>query len=292
MGGPLFQSPPTTFYQPDGSTIHSTTSTTLDIMHTALPPAALQAHVVPTLVTPLISIGQLCNYGCNAYFTNRRAYIIYNDNVIMTGYRSNIDGLWRINLPDRTTAILQGKSVLDNKLWRTRNSTCNALVPQGYTTAQRVAYLHACMGSPALSTFLSALDAGFLDSVPLKAWQVRKFPPNSEAMWKGHLDLSRANQRSTKPSRALFLGVISNLKADLDINHRPGRIYSDITGKFIIPSSQGNNYLLVVYDYDSNFIFAEPMANRNSETILKTYQPIHDAIVASGATPVIHITDN
>jgi hypothetical protein len=30
-----------------------------------------------------------------------------------------------------------------------------------------------------------------------------------------------------------------------------GQIHSDQTGKFIVASSAGNNYILVVYDYDS-----------------------------------------
>jgi hypothetical protein len=38
-----------------------------------------------------------------------------------------------------------------------------------------------------------------------------------------------------------------------------GQIFSDPTGRFLTPSSKGNSYLLVVYDYDSNMIFAEPM---------------------------------
>jgi hypothetical protein len=33
----------------------------------------------------------------------------------------------------------------------------------------------------------------------------------------------------------------------------------DQTARFVIPSSTGNNQLLVAYDYDSNSIHAEPM---------------------------------
>ncbi|MCK7513582.1 MAG: hypothetical protein MZV70_62545 [Desulfobacterales bacterium] len=31
-----------------------------------------------------------------------------------------------------------------------------------------------------------------------------------------------------------------------------GQVYTDQTGRFITPSSNGNNYLLILYDYDSN----------------------------------------
>jgi hypothetical protein len=39
------------------------------------------------------------------------------------------------------------------------------------------------------------------------------------------------------------------------------KIYSDPTARFITPSSSGNNYMLVVYDYNINYIHAEPMQN-------------------------------
>ena len=53
-----------------------------------------------------------------------------------------------------------------------------------------------------------------------------------------------------------------------------GKVYSDPTGKFIQPSTQGNKYILVYYDYDSNHIFAEPMQNRTKESQMKAYKTI------------------
>jgi hypothetical protein len=38
-----------------------------------------------------------------------------------------------------------------------------------------------------------------------------------------------------------------------------GQIYTDQTGRFVTPSSTGHNYLLVLYDFDSNAILAEPI---------------------------------
>jgi len=76
------------------------------------------------------------------------------------------------------------------------------------------------------------------------------------------------------------------------VPHRPGTIYSDPTGKFITQSSQGNNYILVVFDTDSNYIFAEPMPSRTSNQILKAYDKIQSTLVARGMTPHLHIMDN
>jgi hypothetical protein len=45
---------------------------------------------------------------------------------------------------------------------------------------------------------------------------------------------------------------------------------------FLVPSISGNQYLLVLYDYDSNFIHAKPMKNRTKEMILAAY---HHALI-------------
>jgi hypothetical protein len=54
-----------------------------------------------------------------------------------------------------------------------------------------------------------------------------------------------------------------------------GQIYTDQTGKFIAPSSNGNNDLMIVYDYDSNHIFAKPFKTRSATCILAAYQTVH-----------------
>eukprot|EP00543_Licmophora_paradoxa_P007200 CAMPEP_0202442320 /NCGR_PEP_ID=MMETSP1360-20130828/1777_1 /ASSEMBLY_ACC=CAM_ASM_000848 /TAXON_ID=515479 /ORGANISM="Licmophora paradoxa, Strain CCMP2313" /LENGTH=61 /DNA_ID=CAMNT_0049057657 /DNA_START=43 /DNA_END=225 /DNA_ORIENTATION=+ len=54
-----------------------------------------------------------------------------------------------------------------------------------------------------------------------------------------------------------------------------GQIYTDQTGKFITPSSNGNQYLMILYDYDSNAILAQPMKNRTAKTILEAYKKLH-----------------
>jgi len=114
-------------------------------------------------------------------------------------------------------------------------------------------------------------------------------------MHKGHLDQTQSNVRSTKQNRQrshdLFVGIIEDMATDTTL-HRQGTIYSDPTGKFIISSSQGNNYILVVFDGDSNYIFAEPIPSRSSEQILRAYTKIHDLLTSRGIDPKMHICDN
>jgi hypothetical protein len=65
--------------------------------------------------------------------------------------------------------------------------------------AQLVAFAHATMFSPALSTLGLALNKGYLTNFPgLTAKTLRKYPPQSFPMVKGHLDQTRKNQAKTK----------------------------------------------------------------------------------------------
>jgi hypothetical protein len=57
------------------------------------------------------------------------------------------------------------------------------------TTADLVAYVNATLFSPALSTWCAAINTGRLTTFPdVTAEQVRRYPFQSSAMIKGHLD--------------------------------------------------------------------------------------------------------
>eukprot|EP00957_Ditylum_brightwellii_P026572 2009376-Ditylum_brightwellii.AAC.1 len=51
-----------------------------------------------------------------------------------------------------------------------------------------------------------------------------------------------------------------------------GAIYSNITGKFPYPSCKGHQYIMVMYDWDSNSILGEPMKNKTKEEIVRAIQ--------------------
>ena len=48
----------------------------------------IEGHVLPdSKSVSLLSIGQLCDNGCNAYFTKNIIYIIHNNTIILEGHR-------------------------------------------------------------------------------------------------------------------------------------------------------------------------------------------------------------
>ena len=150
----------------------------------------------------------------------------------------------------------------------------------------------------------------------LTAQSLTKHPPASVAMIKGHLNQARNNQRSsTKAIPTPAPPDVPILTTD-DTSHDPfpssepgnarthhcdasvfapatGQIYSDQTGKFVVASSAGNNYLMVVCNYDSNAILVAPMRSRTGPSILATlFQSIHARLVAAGLRPQLQRLDN
>jgi len=115
-----------------------------DLNCPTLPPAACHGHVVPQLATqPLLSIGQLCNAGCNVAFTASTVTISHDNNVILTGSHTPKTKLWHVNIqPAHQHAT---------------NAATSAASP-----ANLVAFAHVAMFSPAISTLAEALRCGHL----------------------------------------------------------------------------------------------------------------------------------
>jgi hypothetical protein len=125
------------------------------------------------------------------------------------------------------------------------------------TPADIVAFMHAALFSPAISTLTQAIDKGYIHHFPgLTAQTIRRHPPFSTATVKGHQDQIRKNVRSTKtqaepvPSDPCTDAFPSdNPQGDrthycyTDVHEITGQIFTDQTGKFVLPSSNGNKYL-------------------------------------------------
>ena len=124
---------PITIRNPNGSTMRSTHLAELPIPH--LPMAARRAHIVPELRShSLLSIGTLCDAGCEVKLTTTTVTVIHNDATIMTGTRIP-PGLWQFRIPSPPSTESEANSTI------------------GYpNAAELVAYSHAALFSPALST--------------------------------------------------------------------------------------------------------------------------------------------
>lgn len=277
---------------PNGKTITSTHTGELPLPN--LPMAARKAHLFPELSQhSLISVAQLADAGCSTIFDSSCVQVHHNGNIILTGSRTS-NGLWSIDFQQSqdSSSDRQANSIIESS-----------------SQEQLIQYLHATCFSPSPSTWIRAINAGHFSSWPnLTTENVRKYLQPSIATSKGHMDQRRKNIQSTKAS------TISPANDDDDFTAHPtctdgkrshfvyaallevptvtGKIYSDLTGRFPIQSSTGNKYIMVVYDYDSNYIHAIPLRNRTDAEMLRGYDTAHATLTSHGLRPQLQILDN
>ena len=263
---------------PNGNHIPSIGTT--NIPWPNLPNTATKAHILPELNPhSLVSIGILCDHDCTATF-NKHAITIHRHNQpIHTGPRLP-NGLWSLPLLHD----------------QTKHHAYTLFTPK--TQKQLVQWLHAAAFSPSSSTFLDAIQHNFFATWPgLTANIVRRHLTPSDATVKGHLDQQR--QRKHKhpspeeqpiPSSGTHSHTI--YATILDPSAPTGRTYSNLTGRFPVQSNRGANYILVVYEYDSNTIIVCPLCNRTAPEIKRVFQSVIHYLNARGPRPHLHTLDN
>jgi len=69
-------------------------------------------------------------------------------------------------------------------------------------------------------------------------------------------------------------------------------LYTDATSTFPYQSIDGNQDMLVAYDYSSNAILVEPMKNFESETICTAFTTIFKTLETRGLKPTFNVLDN
>ena len=295
-------SPGLSVHLPDGSTIVSTHVGTLPF---ALPPDACVAHIFPTLTSgSLVSIGLLCDHGCTATFTAHDVTITHQGQPILTGLRSPTTRLWSLALPHQVPPSLPPLATY----------AAAQTLPPTTNMQQRIAFLHAALFSPVVSTLCAALDANRLTTFPdLTSALVRRHCRDSIPMIKGHLDQQRAGIQSTsKPPSTLPPSDSPGYPESASDIHPPltdppalrssylyaacepitSQIFTDQTGRFLCPSSAGNSYILLIYDFDSNYIHVEAMPSRTSAAILAAYTRAIDLLTSRGLRPRLQKLDN
>ena len=161
---------------------------------------------------------------------------------------STTSGFWTIPLPTQNTAF--------------------PATATGTTAAQMVAFTHASLFSPTLSTLHQALQQGiFPNFLGLSISTLKKRPPSLHATQQGHLDNKQMHQNptpETQPDDPFPLQSEPNERSNacfISVVQPKHIVYSDQTGQLPITSSQGNQYLVVAYDYDSNAILIRPIKN-------------------------------
>jgi hypothetical protein len=275
----------------------STHTAYLDIP--ALPLAARLVHIVPALQTQsLLSLPQLCSNGCKVTLDNDTIHIELHDKVIMSGNRCDSTGFWHLDVAQPSASPTSNPHPANPHVnLFIKDYHANAAVGHA-GPAELVEFAHAAMWSPSLSTLEKALLKGYINLPGLTSELLRKHPPNSRATAKGHLNQTRQGTKSTRTTKPEANSDETPTADDNDFEptslssetddhthecyaaliQPSGLVYTDQTGRFLCPSESGNNYLMVMYDYDSNAILAEPVPNRSKKCLLEAYKKLHAAL--------------
>jgi hypothetical protein len=267
---------------PNGTEIQS--SHTCNLLLTDLPPQARQAHILPGLVhNSLISVGQLCDNECSVTFTQDQVTVSKNGKHLMYGSRDPKSRLWRVNLKQK----VEPEIVQCNHAHGNNNQK------------DLINYLHDACFSPVKSTWIKAIKNRFFSSWPgLNEHAVEKHLSKSTSTAKGHLNQQRQNDRTTNikdaqlldPEPDIYHGIKTQFVYAATID--AGQLYTDQTGRFPVVSSKGNKHIMILYDYDSNAILAQPMKDRTAPELLKAFQVMEQELVARGLKPKLMKLEN
>ena len=293
---------PIIVHLPNGKCMHSTHTALLDIPD--LPTAARIVHLFPDMTTgPLLSIAQLCDAGCTATYRNDQVTIHNATNtLIMSGPRCPDTGLWSINLHSPTHQMVDTSLPTQIKASPASHATAAAIV-NPTSIKDRVAYYHACLGFPAISTMIAACDQGFIDFPGLTSTMIRKYPPNHPVTSLGHLDQTRQGIQSTKLTMDVSTEepthsgnpntsskcVITKIIPWQQLSHRT---YSDKPGRFPVKSKRGHEYILIMYSEDGNYIHAVPMRTRGASDHINAYKSGVEFFSRHGCKPHLEYIDN
>ena len=138
----------------------------------------------------------------------------------------------------------------------------------------------------------------------------------------GHLDQQYQGSRSTSKFKHVSTKPLDNLQEALDafteeekitlalspseqihlvfmtiwdeksISPIKSTIATDQTGRFPNKSNRGNEYIMILYDFDSNSILAEATKNRTSQELTRAYKKLHGRLLSYGLRPRYHKLDN
>ena len=267
------------------------------------------AHEFKEMVNPLVSIPQLVDDGCEVTLTKTAIKVSKQNKPIIRGPRDPITRMWTIPFTVSESEPEQALHTIELQ----PKLACNAYTQK--STADLVTYHHITLGSVAPPTLIKAIKNGYLTTFPgLTVQAVRKYLPKSIPYYMSYIHKIRKNTRSTKkPSVEEMMtiddGTFDPIPQPQKIKNRihqvgvqtidhdeftqlTGMISTDQTGRFLVTSRQGNKYIMVLYDFDTNAILATAIKNQKAEQLVKGYNVLYDILRQAGIQTEIQRLDN
>ena len=268
-------------------------------LHKNLPYEASRAYILPNLLNEsLLSVGQSCDYNCTVLFDKYFCDIRHKNKLILKGKRNFNDGLYDVPLTSHNN--------LNSSTSNNNNLQINYVTKHDKTKLEMAQFLHAALFSPCIKTLQQAIYNGNLISWPIESLNFNKLIKTTTATEKGHLDQERKYLHPTTPranhnsedfpskinerTNNLFLNIIHPLTQQSSVLKQ--KSYMDLTGRFPHKSSRGNEYLFVLYNYDTNAILFEPLKNRQAKEITQAFNKCISKLSKNLLLPKLYVMDN
>ena len=272
----------------------------------ALPDGARDCHKFEDITLPLVSVPKLCDNNMKVVFTKTTVTVTNaNGDIVLEGHRDPSNNLYMAALEDTPRQNRTKSKTIDDPIVHTA-----ANVYEIKTVPALIAYLHAAAGFPAKETWLRAIEANFYSTWPaITPARVRRHLIEPEPTTFGHLKMIRKNIRSTKPApipepepdpepsspRSTIHNVGVNVIDTDDIQSNPelkNLIATDLPGRYPITSARGHKYIFVMYDYDSNYINAVPIASRKAADLVRAFTECYGMLTKNGLSARLLHLDN
>jgi hypothetical protein len=174
---------------PDGRKIFS-----LHTCDVAIPglPTVLTGHIMPDMTTAsLLGIRIPCKAGCKVVFGDKNCQVIFEDNVILTGYKDPVNDLWMLpmlgSVPTRISLDAQHQSSIGPCMIGALREVA-AFSYHCTSKKNNVKFMHQSLCNPPKLLLLTAIRRGFLHKAShLSTHTVTKYLPPSPATSKGHM---------------------------------------------------------------------------------------------------------
>ena len=168
------------------------------------------------------------------------------------------------------------------------------------STEESIKWMHAVCGYPVKSTWIKTIRAGiYIRWLMLTERNVARYYPETNETPKGHLRQSRKNVRSNKPKLTpLEVPNKSTLqeqkvhKVYTNVYNVRNTVFSNQTEQLPTLSQQGNKYIMVMVETDSNAILVKPIKSPKDAELTRAYQTMRPRLRRAGIIPKKHILDN
>ena len=301
---------------PTSDTITATKKGKLPFSNTNLSDQARTAHTFEGLTsTSLVSVAKMCDDGCKVTFDRDHAYVTKDNKLQLTGYRNQFDRLWDIYIPRKQHTPKPTTSNTSTSRMSSQHKV-SVILRKDKSKTTLAQYHHHTLFAPTEKTLRHAIKNKHLITWPgLTQELFTSGLPPSEATARGHLKQERKNLQSTKP-KSILKQITSNVlkfedeeedfapRSDTPNTKTNDVVYAlidprkvkqaaiDLTGKFPYTSRRGNQYILVGYHYDANYITAVPLKNRTAGEITKAWKQTNETFSKAGIQPNTYVMDN